>query len=923
MKPPRETGLARWVQAIEISGSGLGWLGVLGGWILARNLLEGVLERPKMLGFDWREDLSAAMVFLHFPVFYLLVFAFISLWLFALTRRPVRSVLAVVALGFAVLPLAPLIDAVVSRGAGYDLNYLTGLGSFLWRFWDPSVPLTEVSPGQRVEIALACLLGALYVVAARATDATRSRATTLGLAVLAAIGAYVVSAAAGAWPSWFARWTYPAAASATAASTSESWERVYRLGGLIPGESRRLALVLALPLLAATAALALLHARDVARAWLRTLPWTRVVFYAGLVPAGAWIGWALYRPHLPAGFLGPADAAALAVLTASMLCAVLAAICWNDAYDREADRINGSMRPVAAGSVEPAAVLRLARLWAVAAAFLALLVSYSTFLLLLGCLTASWAYSAPPLRLKRIPVVATGTLGLLTVLSVLTGFALFAQETSPIAFPPRIAWALFLGVLLGFTAKDLKDRDGDARTGVVTLATLLPPPWDRRGASILVAVAYGIAGGLLLGEVAARSAVAVIAVTAIFAVAGVGLTLRLRRPDSALLVAFCAYSILVLALIARDPSRRREMSGVPDPDARSVAGNPTEMVDPVGLIPMHAACLVAERTAQEMRRREERGAFQGRVNGTNGSRDLPALHSAGDRIRRRAPFALDEPSPWKERTEFLELAQLSAHVYAVSHESKSVSPVGVLRRHADALTWLLDHRPFSAQVLDHAVRSAAMRQDHAGVIAASTRAIERGVRVGDFLRHRAAARLAMGDTGPQAEADLSGATLYAANLPASLVLAGDLHQRRDEPERAGRAYVEALRLDPAQADAWAGLGELHHAAGRLDRAVTAFERAAALPAGGGDPWILNNLGVALRDAGRIAAASAAFGRACQTRPFLPEPWFNLGEMVEQSGDAATAAEHYRRAISIDRDFVPAREALRRLGMEDRDRRSGP
>lgn len=906
MEGSRGPRIARWRQAIERSGSGLGWLGVLLAWIFARNLLEGVLERPKMLGFDWREDLSAAMVFLHFPVFYLLVFALLVLWLALVARRPVRLVLPVVAIGFGVLPAAPLLDAAVSRGAGYDLNYLTGFGSFLWRFFDPRVPLSEVSPGQRVEIGLACLLGALYVVAARAerTQATRVQAgsraaVTVALSLLAAIGVYLLSAFAGAWPSWFARWSWPWVAPSHMDAAIRPWEGVYRLGGLVPSESRRLALVLALPLLLAAGGIAVLHLRGLARGWLGTLPGTRVVYYAGLVPAGAWIAWTSYRPHLAPGVPGPVDAVALVVLTTAMLAAVLAAICWNDAFDREADRINGSTRPVAAGAIDPAAILRLARAFAAVAAFLALLVSYPAFLLLLACLALSWAYSAPPLRLKRIPLIATGALGTLTVLSAMTGFALFAHEAAPAAFPPSIAWALFLGVTLGFTAKDLKDREGDSRTGVITLATLLPPPWDRRGAALLVAIAYAVAGVLLRDALGPSFATGALILTAIFTLIGVVLTLRLRRPDSALLIAFCLYSMIVLAALARTaPEPRRVAADGGGPGQFGLLGSGPVSIGAhragaAGILPLHALCLAAEEAQRRSAGRDAPVAAAPRAVDPTAASSALLAH----------PLAGPERSPWRERA--LRLRYLAA---ATDGESPAAHAAA-----AEAGAWLRARRPFAAEYLDAVVREAHLRRDPALALSASTHAIARGVRVGDFLRHRAAARLAAGDAGAETEADLRGAMLYAADLPACFVLAGDLASRRGQATRASRAYLEAVRLDPTLADAWAGLGALRHAAGRLDESIEAFERARRTAAGAGDPWILNNLGVALRDAGRLDAAEAAFVQAAGAWPRLPQPHVNLGELAERGGRPAEARACYQRALALDPGFAPAHEALARLG----------
>jgi 4-hydroxybenzoate polyprenyltransferase len=858
---PDERRMPRMLRKAEhAGGDGPAWAVLLAAWILARNLLEGVLERPHTLGFDGREDLSTAMVFLHFPVFYLVIFVWTCLLLHALTQRPLAGVLRATALGFGALLVAPLLDWAVSRGAGYDLAYLRGFGGFLWRFWSPGAHVAEVSPGQRVEIVLACALGAAYAVAA--APRSHSPVRRLLTPLVAVIGIYLIAAFAGGWPASFAR-LFERGLHPTVA-----YERVYRLGGLIPDESRRHALVMLLPLLPGL--LLLLARRDGERFRVvrRAVPWPRLLFYAGMVPAGARLGNLTCRGFLPDRFPGPVDQVAVIVLTSSMVAAFLAALAWNDLHDRAADQVNAPQRPVASGAIPTAWAARAATVCAAAAFFLALCVSYFAALLVLTVLLLAWAYSAPPLRLKRIPGIATATLALLALTAMTAGFSLFTREAAPWAFPPRVALALFAGVTLGFTAKDLKDRDGDRGTGTVTLATLLPPPWNRRVTAGLVAFSYLLAPVFLpLGPV-------FLGLSIVAALAAVAWTLRAARPDSGLLLGFCAFAGLVLLLLARDPA-------------------PLRTGDAAEVTRAQSTLLVAEQGIRELWRNEETGRTADPLTGEPDSMRVQRLRSMlGPETQ---PPEISGSPRWSSSDERRLLAM-----------ARLLPP----RQDAQAARRLARLRPLYAEYREEALRAGHRGGDDQQVQLACLFGFRQGVRPAFFLENRAALRLEQGDLR-EAAGDLTGLQALAGPRARTQVLTGDLRLRRGDPEGALLAYARAERLDPTYADLWGGRGEALHALGRMTEAIAALARAVALRPS--DPWFRNNLGVALRDAGRTAEARASFEEALRLSPAFFEPLCNLGLLEEREGRLDVARTLLKQARAVRGGFGPVDAAWKRLG----------
>jgi len=870
--PPgdRRRGILRAIE--EAPGGGWGWFLLLAGLIFARHLLEGFVEAPQQMGFDWRGDVSVGMLFLHFPLFYLALFLLLTLWLHILAGRPASRVARVVVCGFGLLLVVPIVDHFASRGAGYDLKYLTGFGAEVWRFWDPRAASAAVSPGQRIEIALAALLCGGYAGAARrASGAARA----LGLGLLCAAGAYGLIALLGAWPALFARATLPGAADAAAA-----YLRAFQLQGLVAEESRRLALVMALPALAALPLFLWRVAPGPFGALARRMIGLRLAHYTGMAPAGALLGWIVYREHLPA-FANPVDFAAVAVVWAAMTAAFAAAVLWNDLYDREADRWNDPGRPLPSGALGEPQARKLAAACALAAVYLALCAGYAPMLLMIACLWLSWLYSAPPVRLKARLLLATLTLALLSLISLAAGFALFAQEMTPRVLPGRMAALLLLGITLGFTAKDLRDAEGDRRSGTTTLATLLPPRAARRVTAALVALGFLLAPLCLpIGWVFAATAAACAAL-------GAALTLRRPRPDGPLLALFLLFALLLLAFLGRRPELLRERLPAELSGAPGGAG--------VTLVEIHGRVRRAEEEARLIRRVREAGGDPGAL--LAGVSPPAAEVAAG--LGRLLSIA---PGRWEERLRWARA---------------QVSPP---RRASEDFDRLTAMRPLRAAYLEAALASAEAGGDLAGARRIAERALASGVRPGDFSRHGAALAIAeateAGGGGERAAESaagghLRGAFLFGQEEPALWALLGDLRLLRGETRAAQESFRRALFLDRASADGRSGLGRALHAGGDAEGAATALSEAVALAPQ--DPWVRNNLGVALRDCGRWGEAIAQFEAARALAPDLFEPLYNLGVLHERLGRRDEARAWYVRAQELRPGFPPLEEALARVG----------
>jgi eukaryotic-like serine/threonine-protein kinase len=94
---------------------------------------------------------------------------------------------------------------------------------------------------------------------------------------------------------------------------------------------------------------------------------------------------------------------------------------------------------------------------------------------------------------------------------------------------------------------------------------------------------------------------------------------------------------------------------------------------------------------------------------------------------------------------------------------------------------------------------------------------------------------------------------------------------------------------------------------RWDEAVRFYSAALALRPD--NPAVQNNLGTALRGAGKVDEAVAAYRRAIQLKPDFADVHANLGAALMQLGKADEAVAACRQAIALKPDFAPAHANL--------------
>jgi len=184
------------------------------------------------------------------------------------------------------------------------------------------------------------------------------------------------------------------------------------------------------------------------------------------------------------------------VLAGPMVCGTSQAV--NDWFDRHVDAINEPDRPIPSGRIPGAWGLYIAVVWTAASLAVAALLGPWAFAAAIVGLALAWAYSAPPLRLKRNGWWGNSAVaGCYEGLPWFTGAAVMAA-----AFPDwrivLLAALYSIGAHGIMTLNDFKSIEGDKRTGIGSLPVQLGPERAARLACIVMALPQALVIAMLL-----------------------------------------------------------------------------------------------------------------------------------------------------------------------------------------------------------------------------------------------------------------------------------------------------------------------------------------------------------------------------------------------------------------------------------------
>lgn len=185
------------------------------------------------------------------------------------------------------------------------------------------------------------------------------------------------------------------------------------------------------------------------------------------------------------------------LLAGPMVCATSQAV--NDWFDRHVDAINEPQRPIPSGRMPGRWGLYIATLWTLVSLAVGLTLGPWGFAAAGLGLALAWAYSAPPLRLKRNGWWGNAACGLCYEgLAWMTGAVVMAGGELPDARSLALAGLYSLGAHGIMTLNDFKSVDGDRRMGIGSLPVRLGIHAAARAACWTMALPQGVVVLLLV-----------------------------------------------------------------------------------------------------------------------------------------------------------------------------------------------------------------------------------------------------------------------------------------------------------------------------------------------------------------------------------------------------------------------------------------
>lgn len=145
--------------------------------------------------------------------------------------------------------------------------------------------------------------------------------------------------------------------------------------------------------------------------------------------------------------------------------------------------------------------------------------------------------------------------------------------------------------------------------------------------------------------------------------------------------------------------------------------------------------------------------------------------------------------------------------------------------------------------------------------------------------------------------------------PNALLLRAFVLQAQGRLQEARATLEQAVEIAPDFVALWNSYGSLLDDLGEGEKAVEAQQRAVALSPTNDH---LINLGIIATNAGQLAVAEDALGKAIRSAPAVARGWSVLALLEQKKGNPETAAELYRRAIALDAEDVRSRHNLATL-----------
>ncbi len=146
----------------------------------------------------------------------------------------------------------------------------------------------------------------------------------------------------------------------------------------------------------------------------------------------------------------------------------------NDINDVDIDKISNKNRPLVKEDLTKKEMLDISNIWLFIGLLGAFLAGFYPFFMALIYFFCSYIYSAPPLRLRRFPLIPSFLISVACLSTILAGFFFVSVYKEIYVFPILLSLGIIIMVTLAINFKDIKDIEGDKQNGIMTIPTMFP-----------------------------------------------------------------------------------------------------------------------------------------------------------------------------------------------------------------------------------------------------------------------------------------------------------------------------------------------------------------------------------------------------------------------------------------------------------------
>lgn len=373
--------------------------------------------------------------------------------------------------GFLIIWTPPIIDKLIFGSepfwSFYELDSLRGLLFQFFTFFDDT-PRIGITYGVRAEVTIMTIALGLY-----AFLKSRKVFRSAGIAFLA----YAVFFVLGTFPSWVAIPVIGVEKGIFSVTELDvvgqmlSPENIFGRSVADPRMSlgAKMSIIYALLSTLVIGIFLFVSSRKIFIALLKNSRMPQMIWHGGLLFLGGGLAMIYIGAHPDFDFF---EILSIILLVVAVESAWLASVVGNDITDRRIDEKTNATRPLPTGDIQTGLYAEIGGLFFFFSILFSAIVSWKAMLLILAYQGLAWVYSMPPLRLKRVPVLATMLAAAAGLTVLIIGFSVIAPEATITSLPLPLLFFLFIAYAVTLPIKDFKDIEGDRADGVLTIPVL-------------------------------------------------------------------------------------------------------------------------------------------------------------------------------------------------------------------------------------------------------------------------------------------------------------------------------------------------------------------------------------------------------------------------------------------------------------------